>query len=115
MAQVYGPQSQHQDSKQGKGGNRGGGGGHNDSLPTPTKVDYYSEIDKKTLNTELLDQKAIEWAKSFQNLRTSQMRRFYDDLKAIERKILVAGDIKAQEEAFKQNRALITMFKAKAA
>lgn len=92
------------------GGNRGGG---NDSLPTPTPVSYF-EADKKTLKKELLDQNAIKWADSFKELKTSQMRRFYDDLKAIERKILMAGDVRAQEDAFKQNRALITMFKAKA-
>ncbi len=97
-------------------GQRGSGYYNNDSLPTPTPVSYYSDTStKKTLKQELLDQKAISWAESFTTLKSSQMRRFYDDLKAIERKILVAGDINAQEDAFRQNRALITMFKAKAA
>lgn len=112
MAQNWGQQpKQHNHA----GGGNKGGSVHNDDLPTPSPVSYYSDSNKKTLKQELLDQKAISWANSFKDLKSSQMRRFYDDLKAIERKILVAGDINAQEEAFRQNRAFITMFKAKAA
>lgn len=106
------PKTSHSSSH---GQRKDGGGSSRDTLPTPHPLSYYDGPDKKTLKKVLLDSDAIKWAEKFEDLKTSQMRRFYDELKAIERKILAAGDIAAQEEAFKQNRALITMFKAKAA
>lgn len=83
------------------------------SLPTPRIIAYYKDSNNKALDPDLLDQKASEWAKDFANLKTAQMRRFYDDLKAIERKIMIGKSTEDQEENFKRDRALIVMFKAK--
>jgi CRISPR-associated protein Csm2 len=66
------------------------------------------------LKHELLDDQARKSAEDFKDLKTTQMRRFYDDLKAIERKIMVGKDIKEQQANFERDRALIVMFKAKA-
>jgi CRISPR-associated protein Csm2 len=61
-----------------------------------------------------VDDEAQRWARSFVELKTTQMRRFYDELKAIERKILQAGSLQDHEMNFSNNLALIRMFKAKA-
>jgi CRISPR-associated protein Csm2 len=83
-------------------------------LPTPTKVAYFKGEDKKVLDPELLDERSIEWAQKFKDLKTAQMRRFYDDLKAIERKIMAGKDSQEQEANFKRDWSLVVMFKAKA-
>ncbi len=89
------------------------------SLPTPKRVSYFQDGDEKTkLIPELVDGEAERLAKLFAEqanpLKTTQMRRFYDDLKAIERKILQGGSPLEQKENFARNLALIKMFKAKA-
>ena len=95
---------------------RGPGGGG--QLPTPNKVAYFKGEDKKVLDPELLDERSIEWAQKFiasqTPLKTAQMRRFYDDLKAIERKIMAGKDSQEQEANFKRDWSLVVMFKAKA-
>lgn len=68
---------------------------------------------KKRLKPELLDDQARTDAENFKGLKATQMRRFYDDLKAIERKIM-SGDLQEQQANFERDRALIVMFKAKA-
>jgi CRISPR-associated protein Csm2 len=92
-------------------------------LPAPSPLTYFSDPEKKQLMPELLDVYAQNRAKDFipnkakdskENLKTTQMRRFYDDLKAIERKIMAGKDIKEQQANFERDRALIVMFKAKA-
>lgn len=87
-------------------------GGHYQSpeLPTPVPLKYFSDKEKKRLRPELLDAEAQKNAKEFKDLKSAQLRRFYDDLKAIERKIMSGN----QQENFERDRALITMFKAKA-
>lgn len=99
------------------GQTRGGhGGAAPTSVPTATRIQYFSE--KQKLDPVLVDAKAQEWASSFVRentpLKTTQMRRFYDDLKAIERRILLGKDVHAQQANFERDRALILMFKAKA-
>lgn len=98
------------------------GGQQTYGLPTPKPLNYYSDPDKKRLRPELLDDYAIEKAGDFiphktkdakENLKTTQMRRFYDELKAIERKIM-SGDTQTQQANFERDRHLIVMFKAKA-
>jgi CRISPR-associated protein Csm2 len=83
-------------------------------LPVPQTLTYYLDEKKTALRPELLDDKAIEIANHCKELKTTQMRRFYDDLKAIERKILSGGSAQEHQANFEKNRALITMFKAKA-
>lgn len=85
------------------------------TLPVPTPITYYKDpAEKKKLNPEWVDTKAQKWAESFKQLKTTQMRRFYDDLKAIERKIMLGKDMQTQEANLERNIALIMMFKAKA-
>jgi len=84
------------------------------SLPNPVFVKYYKDEEKKILDADLLDEKAKERAISFKQLKPTQMRRFYDEIKAIERKIMTGKDIEECEENFKRDRALIVMLKAKA-
>lgn len=95
------------------------------SLPAPRSVSYFEDEDKKRLRAELVDSRAAELAKSFaapapvnnrhsKPLKTTQMRRFYDELKAIERKIFQGGGSQEQAENFAKNLALLKMFKAKA-
>ncbi len=98
------------------------GANHNSSgpvsLPAPRSVSYFEDAGKTRLKPEMVDSRAEEWARSFAvppcPLKTTQMRRFYDELKAIERKILQAGSLQEQGENFAKNLALIKMFKAKA-
>jgi CRISPR-associated protein Csm2 len=82
-------------------------------LPVPKRIQYFKDPGRKELDSDLLDNKAAQWAKDFKDLKVSQMRRFYDELKAIERKMMV-GDQGQREANFLRDRALVTMFKAKA-
>jgi len=87
-----------------------GGGANMKQLPIPQKVQYYTDQAKKNLDSALLESRSAEWAKDFgEALKSSQLRRFYDDLKAIERKIMMGN----QEENFERDRSLIALFKAK--
>ncbi|NSW87053.1 MAG: type III-A CRISPR-associated protein Csm2 [Syntrophobacteraceae bacterium] len=104
------------------GQTRGGhGGAAPTSVPVATRIQYFMDSEKQKLDPVLVDAKAQEWASSFvfvrredTPLKTTQMRRFYDDLKAIERRILLGKDVHAQQANFERDRALILMFKAKA-
>ena len=92
-------------------------GGQNppQQLPTPRPLTYFSDPEKKRLKPELLDDQARKNAEDFkEDLKATQMRRFYDELKAIERKIMAGKDVKEQQANFERDRALIVMFKAKA-
>ncbi len=88
---------------------------YSNQLPIPKPLKYYIDNEKKTLNPDLLDEEARKNAENFVLLKTTQMRKFYDDLKAIERKIMVGKDDNEQKTNFERDRALIVMFKAKAA
>jgi CRISPR-associated protein Csm2 len=96
-------------------GPRGSGAGNVAQLPTPKPLVYFKDSERKTLDSDLLDTKSADWAQAFARLKTSQMRRFYDDLKAIERKIMTGKDAQAQAANFKRDWPLVVMFKAKAA
>jgi CRISPR-associated protein Csm2 len=93
---------------------QGRGPGETTQLPTPNRLVYYKDAARKNLDPDLLDVRAAEWAKEFRDLKTSQMRRFYDELKAIERKIMTGKDAQEQESNFERDRPLIVLFKAKA-
>lgn len=85
-------------------------------LPTPIQKYYFDDQQtKKIIKQELLDKYPQELAQKFVNqkieLSTSQMRRFYDEIKAIERSILRESD---QEEAFKKRQPSLHLLKAKA-
>jgi CRISPR-associated protein Csm2 len=97
-------------------GPRSGGAPAVAQLPTPKPLIYFKDSEKKVLDTNLIDTKADEWAVAFgAKLKASQMRRFYDDLKAIERKIMTGKSFQALEANFKRDWPMVVMFKAKAA
>lgn len=87
-------------------------------LREPKPLQYYQDAEKRVLRTELLDEKAKKWATDFLSsevkLKTTQLRRFYDELKTIERKILIGKEISEWNRNFDRDRALIVMLKAKA-
>lgn len=85
------------------------------ALPTPKVIEYFEDAGKQKINPAWVDREAQEWAQSFKGLKATQMRRFYDDLKAIERKVLLGKDLQARQSNFERDRALLMMFKAKAA
>ncbi|MEW6667556.1 MAG: type III-A CRISPR-associated protein Csm2 [Thermodesulfobacteriota bacterium] len=91
-----------------------------EDLPQGKTMSYFLDDEKKQLDDSLLDEQARKWAQSFvenprgKPLKTTQMRRFYDELKAIERKIVSGKDEAERELNFKRDKALVTMFKAKA-
>ena len=105
-----------------KGKGSGGAGGRFAGLrevPVGNSMSYFTDPEKTVLDRSLVDQKAAEWARDFVEnhriaLKTTQMRRFYDELKAIERKIMADKDMEGQKRNFQRDRALIAMFKAKA-
>jgi len=80
---------------------------------------FYSDKEKEIIKEELLTTKAVEWAKSFINpqrthrgprnpkLTSAQLRRFYNDVKALESKI-ASGE-------FEKNKPIIKMLKSKVA
>lgn len=85
------------------------------SVPQPHSMKYYLDEQKERLNPKLVDEKALEWAQQFgSDLKSSQLRRFYDEYKAIERRILTGESVQAQEANLQRDLALIRMFKAKA-
>ncbi len=100
---------------QGTGRQQQGGQNPAPQLPMPKPLAYFSDPEKKRLKPELVDDQARKNAEDFKDLlKATQMRRFYDDMKAIERKIMAGKDIKEQQANFERDRALIVMFKAKA-
>ncbi len=60
---------------------------------------------------DLLSKQAEDWAKKIgTNMTSSQLRKFYGDVKTLERKVLTST-----EDQFKQHIALVGMLKAKVA
>lgn len=114
MQQNQRPPAYSKDRERFQGQSRGkGGGGDFFKLPDPVSVKYYKDDTKKILDPELLDKEARDNALSFKDLKSTQMRRFYDEIKAIERKIMTGKDTRACQANFERDRALIVMFKAK--
>jgi len=86
------------------------------ALPPPRPVKYF-EADG-SLAAELLDSAAEKQARSLQNVTTTQLRRFYEDVLALDRRLQVESEGAGQEkreEVFKRMRAEFKMLKAKAA
>jgi CRISPR-associated protein Csm2 len=113
------PYRQHDRGRPTPGGRGGSAPAVSDQLPTAQPMKYFTDTDKKNLDPALIDEQALAWAKSFVEqtsnpLKSTQMRRFYDEFKAIERKVLRGRGTQEQEANFDRDRALIMMFKAKA-
>lgn len=98
-----------------QGGGRGQQGGNPAmAIPQPKPVRYYTE--QGNLNATLLEQEAEETAKALQRMKASQLRRFYDDVVSLRRRLDLeagAGD-GGREAAFETLRAEFKMLKAKA-
>lgn len=105
---------QQQHGRPSQGGRGGQQPGTVDQLPVASPLKYHTDEAKKRLKPELVDEQALEWARGFADLKSAQMRRFYDEFKAIERKILRGKDLQEQQNNFERDKALIMMFKAKA-
>lgn len=76
-------------------------------------IDYYKDKAKQELNPIWVDSKAEEAAKSFierPEIKTSQLRRFYADVKSLERQLLDAQD---EQAAFGRILPMIKLLKAK--
>lgn len=71
--------------------------------------------DLKILTRELLTTDAKNWAEEFANgkLTTTQLRKYYNEIKAIEAKI--EGEKEDKEKAFKKYDAIFAMLKSRVA
>ncbi len=84
-------------------------------LPKANLISYYIDPRKESLDPKMVDEKALDWAKAFgRELKSTQLRRFYDEFKAIERRILTGESLQVQEANLQRDLALIRLFKAKA-
>jgi CRISPR-associated protein Csm2 len=84
-------------------------------LPKPQPVKYF-EADGKTLRAALLDAEAEQWAQKLQRVKPSQLRRFYDHVLSIERRLkLESGGGSQATAAFNRLKPELMMLKAKAA
>ncbi|HHB12649.1 MAG TPA: type III-A CRISPR-associated protein Csm2 [Chromatiales bacterium] len=91
----------------GHGGNRVGPG-----IPNPRPVRYYT--DDGRLDPALVDELAQKRAEEFRALKSTQLRRFFDEVQAIRRQWeLEAGKGKDPDEAFSEVRARFAMLKAR--
>jgi CRISPR-associated protein Csm2 len=111
MPNGHGPRDQQRSEHRSQQNQRNQGYQQNISLPEPNAFSFFTDKEKKILNTKYIDEKAIEWAQSFKSLKSSQMRRFYDELKAIERSVMRGDDFKKN---FQSKLPLLILFKAKA-
>ena len=93
-------------------GNRGGGRG-GDTLPRPQPVTYFRN---DNLDPALVDEVAQDWAERIKSLKPTQLRRFFDEVRAIERQFELEAQKKGDREAaFAAVRPRFKMLKARAA
>ncbi len=94
-------------------GHRHGGGGTGARLPQPQPVQYFRG---DALDPALVDEEAHEWAQKIRALKSTQLRRFFDEVRAIERQYeLEANKLGSQSAAFDAVRPRFKMLKARAA
>lgn len=101
------------DRGSGRRESRGGG----PELPRPERVQYF-EGSGNQLRAALLDSEADDWAKQLCDLKPSQLRRFYNHVLAIDRKLRLEAQGRGEREweaAFERLRPELLMLKAKAA
>ncbi len=86
-------------------------------LPDPQPVKYF--VDENGVNArldpDLLDKTAEEWAKKFDQLSASQLRRFYEHVLGLQRQLELESRDGDREASFDRLRADFKMLKAKAA
>jgi len=93
----------------------GAGGPAGPRIPEPQPVTYYAGPNK--LDPELLDSKAEQWARKFSKVSASQLRRFYEDVLSLKKRLQLEATgtrQEAREKAFDRLRADFKMLKAKA-
>lgn len=100
----------------GRGGGQGRGGPRQDQqrvIPAPRPVYYFKD---GNLSAPLLEQEAQNVAESLQQMKASQLRRFYDDVVALRRRLDLAAEpgAESRERSFDALRAEFKMLKAKA-
>ncbi len=101
MHRRHGPQS--------RGGH--GGPGRGNAVPQPRTVTYF---DGDHIRPALVDREAQDWAEKISGLKSTQLRRFFDEVKAIQRQIeLAVGGGAEHDEAFRRVRPRFAMLKAK--
>jgi CRISPR-associated protein Csm2 len=83
-------------------------------LPTPQPVSYFEPGSKDKLRAALVDTEAEEWAAKFKEVATSQLRRFYEHVITLRRRLEECPDEKRLNE-FDLLRPEFKMLKAKAA
>jgi CRISPR-associated protein Csm2 len=81
-------------------------------LPTPQPVHYFTG---GNLDPALLDKDAEQWAKKLKQLSSSQLRRFYEHVLGLDRRLNLESQHGDREQAFSRLRAEFKMLKAKAA
>lgn len=88
-----------------------GASGHDTAaMPRANTVTYFADRERKALNPSLVDSSADALAQKIAQVPASQMRRFYGDVLALERRLATGGELPA--EAIRAHMALL---KAKAA
>jgi CRISPR-associated protein Csm2 len=80
-------------------------------LPTPRPVTYYSG---GRLEPSLMDDKAEKTAQMLRQVKTTQLRRFYEDVLNLRQRLAIETQRKGDVAAFEQLRADFKMLKAKA-
>ena len=112
------PTQQRPGGQPGKGGRHGSGGGPADGgaagpprrLPEPRPIEYFAKAAPTALNPQLVDDDARKLAEEIGDVPASQIRRFYADVSAFDRRL--AADPKMPKEAIQAQMGLL---KAKAA
>ncbi len=99
------------------GAGRREGQGSGKVLPSPNPVQYFEDPDKQVVRAALLDKEAEELAQKLRPLPPSQLRRFYDHVQTIDRKLRLeaGGGEKEREAVFARLRPELLTLKAKAA
>lgn len=85
-------------------------------LPPPKPVQYFT--DKGNANTKLLDQDADDWAKRFEGIPSTQLRRFYEHVLGLKRSLELETENGGSEDAdavFERLKPEFKLLKAKAA
>lgn len=81
-------------------------------LPAAQPVHYFEQ---GRLSPALVDEKAEEWARKLAGIKASQLRRFYESVLGLKRRMdLEAEGGAAREAAFERLRAEFKMLRAKA-
>jgi|FLYL01.1.fsa_nt_gi CRISPR-associated protein Csm2 len=85
-----------------------GGGQQSSTLPAPRKISYFNG---DTIRAALLDEEAEKCARQLANVSNTQLRRFYEHVLNLQRRLELAED---KEKAWQELAPEFKMLKAKA-